>query len=70
MLPIPQNVWFIGTANTDESTYEITRKVYDRAQVLQFDERLPRFSAQPAEQLDLTRISHKLNRETNFKVET
>jgi len=36
-LPIPDNVWFIGTANTDESTYEITRKVYDRAQVLQID---------------------------------
>lgn len=37
-LPIPDNVWFVGTANTDESTYEITRKVYDRAQVLQIDE--------------------------------
>ena len=37
-LPIPKNVWFVGTANTDESTYEITRKVYDRAQVLQIDE--------------------------------
>jgi hypothetical protein len=36
-LPIPDNVWFIGTANSDESTYEITRKVYDRAGVLQFD---------------------------------
>ncbi len=36
-LPIPDNVWFIGTANTDESTYEITRKVYDRAQILQID---------------------------------
>lgn len=54
MLPIPQNVWFIGTANTDESTYEITRKVYDRAQILQFDEREPKFSAQSGKRLDLS----------------
>lgn len=54
MLPIPQNVWFIGTENTDESTYEITRKVYDRAQVLQFDERENSFSAQPVRRLDLS----------------
>ena len=36
---IPENVWFIGTANKDESTFEITDKVYDRAQVLNFRER-------------------------------
>ncbi|MEH2138458.1 hypothetical protein [Nostoc sp.] len=50
-LPIPDNVWFVGTANTDESTYEITRKVYDRAQVLQIDEPFPQESfdtTQPA----------------------
>lgn len=36
---IPKNVWFIGTANRDESTFEITDKVYDRAQVLNFNNR-------------------------------
>ena len=36
---IPKNVWFIGTANRDESTCEITDKVYDRAQVLNFNNR-------------------------------
>ena len=36
---IPRNVWFIGTANRDESTFEITDKVYDRAQVLNFNTR-------------------------------
>ncbi len=35
---IPTNVWFIGTVNRDESTMEITDKVYDRAQVLEFNE--------------------------------
>ncbi len=28
---IPQNLWFIGTANKDDSTFTITDKVYDRA---------------------------------------
>lgn len=28
---LPQNVWFVGTANRDDSTFLITDKVYDRA---------------------------------------
>ena len=36
ILKFPQNVWFIGTANRDESTFEISDKVYDRAQVMNF----------------------------------
>jgi len=39
MIWIPGNLWFIGTANQDESTFEITDKVYDRAQVIDFRER-------------------------------
>ena len=38
-IQIPENVWFIGTANKDESTFEITDKVYDRAQVMNFKNR-------------------------------
>jgi len=34
-----ENVWFIGTANRDESTFEITDKVYDRAQVISLDKK-------------------------------
>ena len=33
---IPENVWFVGTANKDESTYAMTDKVYDRAIVIDF----------------------------------
>lgn len=33
---IPQNTWFIGTANKDDSTFTITDKVYDRASVIDF----------------------------------
>ena len=39
IITIPENVWFIGTANKDESTFEITDKVYDRAQVMNFRSR-------------------------------
>ncbi len=35
-LLIPQNLWFIGTANNDDSTFTITDKVYDRAMSLEF----------------------------------
>lgn len=36
-LLIPQNIWFVGTANNDDSTFTITDKVYDRAITLFFD---------------------------------
>ena len=38
-IKIPSNIWFIGTANRDESTYDISDKVYDRAHTLNFDKR-------------------------------
>ena len=36
---VTNNIWFIGTANNDDSTSLITDKVYDRAQVLDMDTR-------------------------------
>ncbi len=36
---VPTNTWFIGTANTDDSTFTITDKVYDRAVVIDFEEK-------------------------------
>ena len=36
---VPKNVWFVGTANKDESTFEISDKVYDRAQVIVLNDR-------------------------------
>ena len=38
-IKIPSNVWFIGTANRDESTFEISDKVYDRAHTMNFNKR-------------------------------
>ncbi len=37
MLRIPQNIWYVGTANNDDSTYAISDKVYDRAQPINLD---------------------------------
>lgn len=38
-LPIRPNIWFIGTANKDDSTFDITDKVYDRSGVMHFSTR-------------------------------
>ena len=38
-ISVPTNTWFIGTANTDDSTFTITDKVYDRAVVIDFEEK-------------------------------
>lgn len=36
-LHIPQNVWYIGTINNDDSTFSVSDKVYDRAFVINLD---------------------------------
>lgn len=36
-LSIPQNVWYIGTINNDDSTFSVSDKVYDRAFVVNLD---------------------------------
>ncbi len=44
MLRIPENVWFIGTANNDDSTFSISDKVYDRAMVMNLDKKAEIFN--------------------------
>jgi len=44
-IKIPANIWFIGTANRDESTFEISDKVYDRAHTMNFNKRAPKIRA-------------------------
>jgi hypothetical protein len=41
-MPIPPNVWFIGTANQDETTKDFADKTYDRSHIMEF----PRHRAQ------------------------
>lgn len=38
-IKIPENVWFVGTANNDDSTFAITDKVYDRASSILMNEK-------------------------------
>jgi hypothetical protein len=59
-LAIPENVWFIGTANHDETTVGFADKTYDRAFVLELPWRhpeLPVTPCAPAQPLGLGRIS-------------
>ena len=44
-LLIPQNVWYIGTANNDDSTFAVSDKVYDRAFTINIDNKGIPFSA-------------------------
>ena len=44
-LLLPDNMWFVGTANNDDSTFSISDKVYDRAAVMDLDQKSRSFSA-------------------------
>ena len=44
-IKLPVNMWFIGTANNDDSTFAISDKVYDRAMILNLDSKCERFVA-------------------------
>ena len=53
-LKLPANMWFIGTANNDDSTFAISDKVYDRAMVINLDKKTQFFEAAPAKQVRLS----------------
>jgi len=52
-LLIPQNIWFVGTANNDDSTFTITDKVYDRAMSLFFSNKGIAFEKEFTEALQM-----------------
>lgn len=51
---LPENMWFVGTANNDDSTFAISDKVYDRAMVLNLDAKCDRFAAPKTEKKPLS----------------
>lgn len=53
-LCLPENMWFIGTANNDDSTFAISDKVYDRAAVLDLDKKCAPFAAKAASSLRIS----------------
>jgi len=44
---IPDNVWFVGTINNDDSTFAVADKVYDRAIPIDLDSRADAFECDP-----------------------
>ena len=50
---VTNNIWFVGTANNDDSTSLITDKVYDRAQVLDMDRREEAFKGKRVSQISV-----------------
>ena len=50
-IKLPENMWFIGTANNDDSTFAISDKVYDRAMIMNLDSKCERFAAPVTEKM-------------------
>ncbi len=44
---LAENIWFVGTANNDDSTFAISDKVYDRAMIVNLDHKAEVFDAPP-----------------------
>ena len=48
-IKVPENMWYIGTINNDDSTFMITDKVYDRAMPIAIDDKCEAFEAPDTE---------------------
>ncbi len=44
-IKLPENMWFLGTANNDDSTFAISDKVYDRTMIIDLDQKSDAFVA-------------------------
>ena len=53
-IKLPVNMWFIGTANNDDSTFAISDKVYDRAMIINLDRKSERFAAPPTGKIHIS----------------
>ena len=51
---LPENMWYVGTANNDDSTFAISDKVYDRALPINIDTKGVYFEAPYTENLNLS----------------
>ena len=58
-LKLPENMWFVGTANNDDSTFAISDKVYDRAMVMNLDRKSEVFDAPYTEGMRLSQSRWK-----------
>ena len=53
-LKLPDNMWYIGTINNDDSTFMVTDKVYDRAMPIDINDKGERFDAPATDHLNLS----------------
>lgn len=51
---VPNSIWYVGTANNDDSTFTITDKVYDRAMPIELNERADAFECDPQSSCRIT----------------
>ena len=69
-LRVSENVWFVGTANNDDSTCTISDKVYDRSVVINFSEKGKKdnmTSYAPPYKMNYTDFNTLLDNAKNFK---
>ncbi len=77
---LPVNMWFVGTANNDDSTFAISDKVYDRAIPINIDTKGVKFDAPDTDKLhisykhieelfDKAKEQYKVSKETLNKIE-
>ena len=50
---IPNNMWYCGTINNDDSTFMVTDKVYDRAMPIDINEKTPAFECRDQEPMNI-----------------
>jgi hypothetical protein len=62
-LKIPENTWYIGTINNDDSTFMVTDKVYDRAMPIDINEKGTPFEARnvPAQDINFSYVNMLFN---------
>ena len=53
-ITVPDSLWFVGTANNDDSTFTITDKVYDRAIPIELNERADAFECPAHDRVHVT----------------
>lgn len=51
---LPSNMWFIGTANNDDSTFSIADKVYDRAMIINLDRKAVAFDGEDVKPIQIS----------------
>lgn len=51
---LPENMWYVGTINNDDSTFMVTDKVYDRAMPINIDNKCEVFNAPDTDPIRLS----------------